>query len=292
MLFIRIFLFSFTVTCNAATTVGSFSDWYWLNNKTAVDYNITSITLGPEDSKGNGNMNDKGSHCPSTWKGCNIQIYTNIGNVGAQACTRPLTPERSVVIFNDSEWHSFDEINKAIMDKVPLKGTINYERSACKKPTLWIYFSNGYFTELASTDNGGLPPIDPLPPVNVFCRVDGLSNNEINFGVINQESKTASINAYLICDGDYASQTTARLIFTDANRSGGNTIVLTNPQNKQQIKVELSVDSPGASNKKDVIVKVGYKGSVELFASIDESELKRETSGDFTGSAVIIFNVF
>lgn len=287
VLFIGFFLFFFTVACNAATTVASFSDWYWLNNRTAVDYNVTSITLGPEDSEGNENMDGKGSYCPDTWT-CSVSIYTNITSGGV--CGAPFSPLSSIVLFNDSKWHSFDEINKAIKDKMPFKGTIN-KIYPCKDPIVWIDFFNGYRTRLASTKDGRLPPIDPLPPVNVFCRVDGLSNSEIDFGIVNQESKTASITASLICDGDYTSQATARLIFTDANRSGGNTIILTNPQNKQQLKVKLSVDAPGSSNKRDVTVKVGYKGSVELFASLDESELKKETSGDFTGSAVIIFNV-
>lgn len=287
VLFIGFFLFFFTVACNAATTVASFSDWYWLNNRTAVDYNVTSITLGPEDSEGNENMDGKGSYCPDTWT-CSVSIYTNITSGGV--CGAPFSPLSSIVFFNDSKWHSFDEINKAIKDKMPFKGTIN-KIYPCKDPIVWIDFFNGYRTRLASTKDGRLPPIDPLPPVNVFCRVDGLSNSEIDFGIVNQESKTASITASLICDGDYTSQATARLIFTDANRSGGNTIILSNPQNKQQLKVKLSVDAPGSSNKRDVTVKVGYKGSVELFASLDESELKKETSGDFTGSAVIIFNV-
>lgn len=287
VLFIGFFLFFFTVACNAATTVASFSDWYWLNNRTAVDYNVTSITLGPEDSQGNGNMDAKGSYCPDTWT-CSISIYTNIASGGV--CGSPFSPLSSIVLFNDGEWHSFDEINKAIKNRMPFKGTIN-KTYPCKEPVVWVDFFNGFRTRLASTQDGSLPPIDPLPSVNVFCRVDGLSNSEINFGVINQESKTASINASLICDGNYAGQATARLIFTDANRSGSNTIVLANLQNKQQLKVKLSVDAPGASNKRDVTVKVGYKGSVELFASLDGSELKKETSGDFTGSAVIIFNV-
>ena len=288
VLFIGVFLFFFTVACNAATTVASFSDWYWLNNKTAVDYNIISITLGPEDSEGNVNMDAKGSYCPDTWT-CSVRVYTNIVTGGGN-CGMPYSPLHSIVLFNDRKWHSFDEINTAIKDKMPFKGTIN-QTYPCKAPVVWIEFWNGERTMLASTKDGRLPPIDPLPPVNVFCRVDGLSNSEINFGVVNQESKTASITASLICDGDYTSQATARLIFTDANRSGGNTIILSNPQNKQQLKVKLFVDAPGASNKRDVTVKVGYKGSVELFASLDESELKKETSGDFTGSAVIIFNV-
>ncbi|WP_195934026.1 hypothetical protein [Serratia sp. YC16] len=183
------------------------------------------------------------------------------------------------------------EFNQKLKSVMPFVGTINYRVPPNCKPILWLRLENGNTIRLASTEDGTLPPLDKLPPVDVFCRVEGLSNSEINFGVVNQESKTASISASLICDGNYAGQATARLIFTDANRSGGNTIVLTNPQNKQQIKVKLSVDSPGAGNKRDVTVKVGYKGSVELFASIDEAELKKETSGDFTGSAVIIFNV-
>ncbi|WMW60510.1 hypothetical protein RE680_18430 [Serratia marcescens] len=278
-------------TCYAFEVEGRFSEWYWLNGKAAINYDFSNITFSASDHVSGGSIDKNwGVHCNGK---CSITLWSN--HDGDRCVINPVAKESEIIVVDwwTGQWYPFDDFNSRLKKLLPLQGVINKDFSykGCK-PKLWLYFSStSYFYLLATTGDGNLPPIEPPPPVNVFCRVDGLSNGEIDFGVVNQESKTASITASLICDGDYASQTTARLIFTDANRSGGNTIVLTNPQNKQQIKVELSVDSPGASNKKDVIVKVGYKGSVELFASIDESELKREASGDFTGSAVIIFNV-
>lgn len=284
-----LFLFIVSGVGYAATVEGSFSDLYWLNNRVTVDYNFTSVTLDGGDSVGNGGSNSIhpvwGVYCPDIYP-CQLIVYSAF----SVTCAKDISTGQSVVIVGNNRWNSFDEINKLIRDKLPMRGKI-HPPQGCKKPAVWFEFFNGYTLKLGSTTEGTLPPVDPIPPVNVFCRVAGLSNNEIDFGVISQESKTAGITASLVCDGDYASQATARLIFTDANRSGGNSILLVNPQNKQQIKVTLSLDSPGGSNKRDVTVKVGYTGSVNLFASIDATELKKETSGEFTGSALVIFNV-
>lgn len=286
-----ILLFFISNACSAAIVEASYSDWYWLNGKPAVNYNFLKVEITKEDSIGNGanNISEKEVFCSAQWT-CQISIYTNSDGKRCIINPHPTGFVRGFVITREDRQIPFDEFNAMVKNLLPyLSGVVSAEYGSCK-PRLWLRLWNGIDHVLASTDDGNLP-LDPLPPVNVFCRVDGLSNGEIDFGVVNQESKTASITASLICDGNYAGQATARLIFTDANRSGGDTIVLSNPQNKQQLKVKLSVDAPGASNKRDVTVKVGYKGSVELFASLDESELKKETSGDFTGSAVIIFNV-
>ncbi|MFG5852949.1 hypothetical protein ACGEDE_05685 [Serratia marcescens] len=276
--------------CSAVEVDVRFSDWYWLNGKAAIDYNFSSLEFSAKDHGINDYIReDWGVRCGGR---CTISVWSN--HDGQRCVINPVAREMEVVVIDtwNGQWYPFDDINARIKKALPVHGVINknFSEKGCK-PKVWVYFKfDPVSLVVASTDNG-LQPLDPLPLVNVFCRVDGLSNSEIDFGVVNQESKTASITASLVCDGDYTSQATARLIFTDANRSGGDTIVLTNPQNKQQLKVKLSVDAPGASNKRDVTVKVGYKGSVELFASLDESELKKETSGDFTGSAVIIFNV-
>ncbi|MEB5613803.1 hypothetical protein [Serratia marcescens] len=276
--------------CSAVEVDVRFSDWYWLNGKAAVNYNFSNLEFSAKDHGVITNVDkDWGVYCGGK---CYIEVWSN--HDGKRCVINPAGQEMKVVVIDwwTGKWYPFDDINARIKKALPVYGVINKDFSGkgCK-PKVWVFFKfDPDSMAVASTDNG-LQPLDPLPPVNVFCRVDGLSNSEINFGVVNQESKTASITASLICDGDYTSQATARLIFTDANRSGGDTIVLTNPQNKQQLKVKLSVDAAGASNKRDVTVKVGYKGSVELFAYLDESELKKETSGDFTGSAVIIFNV-
>lgn len=282
--------FFLSFASNAATVVGNFSDWYWANGKPNVDYNFTSITLDPSDgtSNGDGNIHStRGVYCPSAWGGCQLYILTN--TTGPNSSCNVVSTVYNISLPRDSEWHDFYEINKLIRDKMPIRGTLKKQNN-CQFPAVWVELSNGFDHLLASSRDGSIP-LDPLPPVNVFCRVDGLSNNELDFGIISQESAVTSITASLVCDGDYASQATARLLFTDANRSGKNSVVLTNSQNKQQIKAILSIDSPGGGNKKDVTVKVGYKSSVNLFASIDVSEIKKETSGDFIGSAVIVFNV-
>ncbi|MGL1812365.1 UNVERIFIED_CONTAM: hypothetical protein GPA08_14285 [Serratia marcescens] len=284
-------LFFISHACSAAIVEASYSDWYWLNGKPAVNYSFLKVEVTKAESIGNGenNITEYGVYCSSTFP-CRISIYTNSDGKRCIINPFPMGYYKGIEISRANRQIPFDEFNAMVKKRLPdLSGVVNTEYGSCK-PRLWLNLNNGFDHVLASTDDGNLP-LDPLPPVNVFCRIDGLSNGEIDFGVVNQESKTASINASLICDGNYAGQATARLIFTDANRSGGNTIILTNSQNKQQLKVKLSVDAPGASNKRDMTVKVGYEGSVELFASLDGTELKKETSGDFTGSAVIIFNV-
>ncbi|WP_195934027.1 hypothetical protein [Serratia sp. YC16] len=60
----------------SATVEGSFSDWYWLNNQPAINYNFTSVVVTGVEDGAWWAWTPKRIVC--AWQ-CNLMVYANFG---------------------------------------------------------------------------------------------------------------------------------------------------------------------------------------------------------------------
>lgn len=131
----------------------------------------------------------------------------------------------------------------------------------------------------------------PPPSVPVFCNVNGLSSDIVDFGVLVQgRAASSSITALLGCSGDKNVIGKGRLLITDAARSGAATATLRNAQSGAEIKVRLSIGDENGSNEKRYDVKSGYLADVPIYFRLDAGETTNKP-GYFSGSALLIFDV-
>ncbi|WP_261231569.1 hypothetical protein [Serratia entomophila] len=277
--------FIFGPKCFATSITGSFSKWYLSGNDYAIDFYFDRVIFEVGDPM----VETDGKVWCSAY-GCKLAVESEYASGWPmEKYQKQITPYTS----NQTVRYDLADFNERVAQASPFTSHITFTRAEISRykciklimidgPMRWL---------LGSTCTGTLPPIEPPPPVPVFCEINGLSNDVIDFGHIeNNESRSASISASLFCNGASGVTGNAQLLFTDIGRTGGSAIVLQGAGNNGEIKARMSIGSPSGSNKKFFTVRHGYNETHNLFVNIDSSEMHGK-SGNFFGSALLIFEV-
>ncbi|EPN2807068.1 hypothetical protein ACTWOG_004815 [Serratia marcescens] len=254
----------------------------------AIDGRLDHVMLYPDDKQ---IVQYDSITCHVTYFcGIELRVFAKrSGNICAWA-------HYPMVTFGKGRRYTLEEANSEIMRQLPQSATssgmVPDDVGDCR-PIVQVYAQNGYFNSgvLASSEEGTLPPVDPPPPVPLFCNIDEVSNGgNIDFGLINHESKSASASAILSCNGDESARGNAKLLFSNKSQPGSNYIDLKNERG-EVIATKLAIDSVSGSNEKIISINAGYRNEVQLFAYIDEAKVPKGASGEFVGSAIFTIEV-
>ncbi|EPQ1332181.1 hypothetical protein ACI2JW_21460 [Serratia ureilytica] len=275
-------LLFYSLTPQAAIVDGYFSDWYWQSGSQSgvMDYNINSFRLEGGEYIFTG---DK-VVCNKYWK-CRFEIEVwDKGWLLEKFVSWPINKDDSA-----HQYYTLEQFNEAVKSILPMGGKINYSTYIT---CITITLTTGWQSEqVGSTCDGTLPPPPPPPSVPVFCNVNGLSSDTVDFGVLVQgRAASRSITASLGCNGTKDVIGKGRLLITDAARSGAATATLRNAQSGAEIKVRLSIGDENGSNEKRYDVKSGYQADVPIYFRLDAGETTNKP-GYFSGSALLIFDV-
>jgi hypothetical protein len=275
----------FSPLCFAISVTGYFSKWYLSGNDYAIDFYFDRVIFEVGDPPV-----EASEKIWCSGYGCKIEIRAEYSSGW------PMTKyQKQITPYTGDNPVRYDlaDFNERVARISPFSGPITFTSSEISRyKCVQFIMNDGPRTwPLASTCDGTLPPIEPPPPVPVFCNISGLSNELIDFDVIeNQDTRSASISASLSCTGAAGVTGNAQLLFTDTGRSGGNSVILNGVSNNGEIKARMSIGTEAGSNKRNLTVKNGYSDSHKLFVNIDAAEM-RGKSGSFFGSALLIFEV-
>ncbi|MGP1261916.1 hypothetical protein, partial [Serratia sp. CY35562] len=93
--------------CSAVEVDVRFSDWYWLNGKTAIDYNFSSLEFSAKDHGINTYIDkNSGVYCGGN---CTIEVWSN--HDGKSCAIYPAGLEVKVVVIDTwiGKWYPFDD---------------------------------------------------------------------------------------------------------------------------------------------------------------------------------------
>ncbi|HIF6626338.1 hypothetical protein MXL79_23260 [Serratia ureilytica] len=263
----------------------AFSDWYFppaSQYQYTLGFTVGGVVLEKADLP----ADHEGKVLCSGW-GCSLEVRGYYDDNAYRIARTTLLPGTGQV-----ERFSLEEFNELLRRKLPWTSQMGFWPIEARNKNFCIRLFLVAYKEypLGASCEGTLPPIKPAPAVPIACQVKGLSRETIDFGTIIQGSEhRAEISASLGCEGDPSKTGQARLLFTDAERRGGDAAILRNARG-EEIKARLSVGSEGGGNQSYLQVKAGYQTTYPLFVQLKAADFAGR-SGYFSGTALLIFEV-
>ncbi|MEL5246405.1 MULTISPECIES: hypothetical protein [Serratia] len=284
-------VFFYSAMAQAVYVAGGYSDWRWEGPSTTatrwveIDFNFSTILLDAYDLPF---TREKSIRC--SYGGCwfYIRIYSHASQGGNTIVNSAIFAPRDTLFLTPAE------VNQRIRSVMPFKATVRFLYSVGASPCIHLYLATGGNDYKLGTSCDGvlppLPPTTPKPPEPLSCSVTWQSSGEIDFGVMTPgENKAKGIAAKLACQGGTSGK--ARLRFTDVNQVGANTVTLRKSGSNDEIKVKLSIGEPNLPNEQIIDVSPGFNATYAFVAKLDGAQLAGVDGGDFSGNALIVFEV-
>ena len=288
-------VFFYSAMVQAVYVAGGYSDWRWEGppiTSTAearwveMDFNYSTILLDDYDEPF---ATYKRLFCSPHSLGCRFYI-----RIDSHASQGGHTLVYSSVFAPKNFSLTSYEANQRIRSIMPFKATVRFLYDVRILQFIYLYLTTGGNDyKLGSSCDGVLPPLPPTtpkPPEPLSCSVTWQSSGEIDFGVMTPgENKAKGIAAKLACQGGTSGK--ARLRFTDVNQVGANTVTLRKSGSNDEIKVKLSIGEPNLPNEQIIDVSPGFNATYAFVAKLDGVQLAGVDGGDFSGNALIVFEV-